>query len=1071
MNCLLFNRAGLFYSLLCIILCASLAPSGAQAQEGKGDEVPNPQKLLIPPSPTAASLGKYGEYPVSMSTGTPQITVPLYEIKSTKLSLPLYLSYHGSGIRVNDFASWVGLGFSLQAGGVITRTVRGGVADEVSQFGFLDQAPDIPSPGEIVPKDDYTYLDDLIEGNIDGIPDVFHYNIEGDGGKMFFDKNGDMFTLPYKPIRIEPDLANNTITLTATDGTVYQFGGSAVEKTRINVQGPETPYVSSWYLTSITSADGSDNIRFEYENHGTLFYFAQDQYTQEYRLGPIYEVNLRKSTTKADIIDSQKLKRIIWSGGKVEFNSGFGREDLPTDKKLDEVVIYQRNHTTESYEILRRFTFAYSYFNEGKAGSRLRLDQVQESSATQSKPPYTFAYYGPDLPPIFSTAQDHWGYYNGKTTNRNLIPTIVYDGVEVGYADRSPSAAHMKAATLESINFPTGGKTTFNFEPHTHSAVASNTETVKVTTGTVVVTGVGFDEKACKTSNTLTLNQNKTGTLHFAVDIDVANTPEDDVIHKQFATVVLMDITDNKVILDERSPSRQATYRKEFTVILKKDHQYRFEVCAYGDITQAWPSLYYEEVKTTSGNVTTLAGGLRINSIESYDPVTAQTLVKAYDYNGSNGNTSGRLTARHQYYYTQDVADQTPPPSAENPINCFTYDSYANLIIGESSQYEMPATPITYAYITETQTNTEGLPNGKTLYHYSTYQQPPTQFPFPPPIDQSWQGGLLLEQHQYRYRPAVQQYDTIVKTINEYHTDLRIIKESAGLKAGYATAYPGSACQGPNYFQSRYAYQTAYVFSYWQYLQYSTTTQYGDNGVATVNKTTYIYDNPEHAQLTQTTTTNSEQQPLTTNYQYAQDFTDNTYGSNLLRANHMHSQVLEQTVTVAPRANQSGSGTTTQKITTQYEQVASHVVPKIITNYPTGNTEVQQTEYEYDSYGNITQVLGPDGVPTAYVWGYNYTLPVAQVVGASVAALESKAATEGLQTLDGEALLAELNKLRSLPNVQVTTYTHDPLVGITSVTDPDNRTSTYHYDELNRLQWIESEEGHVVQKFDYQYAQ
>ena len=67
---------------------------------------------------------------------------------------------------------------------------------------------------------------------------------------------------------------------------------------------------------------------------------------------------------------------------------------------------------------------------------------------------------------------------------------------------------------------------------------------------------------------------------------------------------------------------------------------------------------------------------------------------------------------------------------------------------------------------------------------------------------------------------------------------------------------------------------------------------------------------------------------------------------------------------------------------------------------------------------------------------------------------------------------AKLNKLRSNPRpAQVTVYTHDPLVGITSETDPNGRMMIYHYDELNRLQWIESHEGHVVQKFDYQYAQ
>src|SRR5688572_22137485 len=80
---------------------------------------------IVPPSPDAASLGKYGEMPVDKSTGVPQISVPLCEIKTPRFTLPITLSYHASGIKVDEVASWVGTGWSLNAGGVITRTVIG----------------------------------------------------------------------------------------------------------------------------------------------------------------------------------------------------------------------------------------------------------------------------------------------------------------------------------------------------------------------------------------------------------------------------------------------------------------------------------------------------------------------------------------------------------------------------------------------------------------------------------------------------------------------------------------------------------------------------------------------------------------------------------------------------------------------------------------------------------------------------------------------------------------------------------------------------------------------------------
>ena len=70
----------------------------------------------IPNEPTAAALGEYGEVPVSLHTGVPNISIPIFEVKGKKLSLPISLSYHAGGIKVEEVASWVGLGWSLQAG-------------------------------------------------------------------------------------------------------------------------------------------------------------------------------------------------------------------------------------------------------------------------------------------------------------------------------------------------------------------------------------------------------------------------------------------------------------------------------------------------------------------------------------------------------------------------------------------------------------------------------------------------------------------------------------------------------------------------------------------------------------------------------------------------------------------------------------------------------------------------------------------------------------------------------------------------------------------------------------------
>lgn len=46
------------------------------------------------PSPEIAGLGEYGKVPVSLYTGVPDISVPIYELKAGNYSLSLAASYH-----------------------------------------------------------------------------------------------------------------------------------------------------------------------------------------------------------------------------------------------------------------------------------------------------------------------------------------------------------------------------------------------------------------------------------------------------------------------------------------------------------------------------------------------------------------------------------------------------------------------------------------------------------------------------------------------------------------------------------------------------------------------------------------------------------------------------------------------------------------------------------------------------------------------------------------------------------------------------------------------------------------
>ena len=62
---------------------------------------------------------------MSEYTGTPNIRIPLLEVKSGDVSYPIELYYDASRIKVEQYATFVGLGWNLSYGGSINHVVRG----------------------------------------------------------------------------------------------------------------------------------------------------------------------------------------------------------------------------------------------------------------------------------------------------------------------------------------------------------------------------------------------------------------------------------------------------------------------------------------------------------------------------------------------------------------------------------------------------------------------------------------------------------------------------------------------------------------------------------------------------------------------------------------------------------------------------------------------------------------------------------------------------------------------------------------------------------------------------------
>ena len=144
---------------------------------------------FVPKAPTAAAFAKYIDYPVSYYTGVPSINIPLYEISFGGLSIPISLSYHASGITASQEATRVGLGWSLNAGGAITRTVKcKDDFDLVHGYFAIRQEWDKTS---VDPN--YFSVDSSGRTLIgDSEPDIFYYSFPGESGKAVFTKDSIM---------------------------------------------------------------------------------------------------------------------------------------------------------------------------------------------------------------------------------------------------------------------------------------------------------------------------------------------------------------------------------------------------------------------------------------------------------------------------------------------------------------------------------------------------------------------------------------------------------------------------------------------------------------------------------------------------------------------------------------------------------------------------------------------------------------------------------------------------------------------------------------------------------------
>ena len=430
------------------------------------------QGLVSNPSAEGAALARAINTPVNYYTGVVSVDIPLFNINSKGIEVPINLVNQCSGIKKNDEATWVGLGWRLSAGGQITRIVRGKPDDlfyssDVKLRGYPDARP-------MSKIDGYGAIQNALTNNYDGEPDLFYFEIPGASGMFVCDSSGVAHTIPFQPIEIEW-VDRNYFVITDTKGNEYYLGSkeSSKESTYTKtshykmivgmpgvVWTEEYTYTSTWKLDRIITP-----LR-----HQVTFTYVPDPVTHEKSIRNTYlhyKIGVSGSDPERlflndefnDITTKQyvkNLKEIVWDVGRMTFITTKDRTDYAGAARLSEIRLYSQH---DDY----RYSIVINSKSVGSPWNCHTISSIDRKSGNSQHQLYSFDYY----PCNYSDSRDgtdFWGYYNDTDGSFTSPPCYSIYGMAVYPDDKPINLSSTRWNTLHRIIYPNGGCKEFDYE-------------------------------------------------------------------------------------------------------------------------------------------------------------------------------------------------------------------------------------------------------------------------------------------------------------------------------------------------------------------------------------------------------------------------------------------------------------------------------------------------------------------------------------------------------------------------------------------------------------------------------
>jgi YD repeat-containing protein len=996
-------------------------------------------KSVIPKSPNAAALGKFGDVPVNIYNGTASISIPLYTLREGDIELPISLDYHTGGIRLNERAGWVGLGWALNAGGIITRNIKGhddfyyfdSLRDELITRSQIDSVYDVfgSSVNSMRPWLIFSTSGEMFDyraaplGTGDFEYDIFTYNFLGKSGKFIITRKGEVIMEKINDLKVEYFIENNYHRFKFTDefGRVYYFKDAEFS----SVQDRPVSQVSSWYLSRIESPIGN---RIDFSYRETIATTLPQEIASS-SLGCSAEhdeiVNIAIGTCHAVLVlDTIKTEDII-----ITFPADNLREDYPGDRIIG-LKVSDVNNVTK-----KQFTFSYSYFNSdvpaetNKEFKRLRLDKVTETANGLSLSPYTFLYNEPSAwkQNLFLTSKsfDHWGFFNGPDQS-TLLPAFsgyirwgVTDGNLVYRsfpgADKSPSPQYMKVFSLNEIIYPTGGKTVLELEPNTYFPRSTRSranefeEPLEILhkNSLTLVTTTGM------TNHQIDLGRKSSIKVQIGFHCDGNNNCG--YYRNSYDENIYCEINGMKTFINSNTLSCQNNVcstefmidTTEFTNPLSWKTMITDTVTKISMITV---NFLWDEQKTgiSATEKFLYGGGLRIKRIRTLDSNDELIQSKEYGYHYSdvvNGDTCqfshGKIMSLPSYY-RYNIEQGSIAYSV-----CINFARYGTSVL--------PVNPsVGYSSVTEYIFDRNQLKRlGKTVYHFENKEDSTSRYVlnavYSPDVDmlQNQQppgiinlnyctNGLQRAKKEYLLdnsgverliKLTENSYDSTV--LNNYFS-LNLELRNVGWRGG----------PGPTYEYFYYVYPSLRQQRILPSKTKTTLYDPEDRTKFVTTEETFTYNSHQTLPTARITTTSTGTQEEYSVYPKDYLLSNRTpaWITNLVNRNIVATPIEVYTAVSNDQGKYATSGVLTMyddvrplPDTTYYLEIETPLpfnkyYPSNITGYPVKPKVYYKPKliyHTYDDKGNILSMSKQGDIRSSFVWGYNKQYPIAEVKNAS----------------------------------------------------------------------------------------